>query len=491
MQSNKKPDNKFCFQKNNERLLNIISFALFILLVIITVLGFFLPGIAGAGSTSCPSYLLEKRVVVSGNTTRIDYVDSEGNAAYASDKNYATFIKTQVNDRVMLQEYFDEHGSPAQQLSGQYAELIEKDEKGRVSCITYLGTEKEPVITENGFTKLKYSYNNLDQKEYELYFDNDDNQVEHSRGYYGIRREYNNNDQVTKTVYLDKKNKPVNSIYGYAIKDQEYDDNGKVSFEYYYDVKGAPVLISLGYYGIYREYDEYGNTIKITYLAADGHPMDSGDGFATAIYSYNSDGSISTVRYFDSNDNPVTAGRNQYGVEYVNGQGIYLDENGNRLFRLDNFLNTHPFLVLFGGIVLTLVAVMLKGKTKLFFLPIYLLLIIFMTIAFREIGASKHSFELFWSYRQIFVSSSIRQEILSNIWLFLPLGASLYNSSHKHNLIWAICLSLIIEFVQLIFGIGLCEFDDVISNSIGAIIGFGVAMSYEDLISIKKLKTRD
>lgn len=96
-------------------------------------------------------------------------------------------------------------------------------------------------------------------------------------------------------------------------------------------------------------------------------------------------------------------------------------------------------------------------------------------MVYREPGESSAVFELFASYRDFFRSPTTRQNILNNIWLFVPLGAALYDPEHRGRWLWAVALSIVIESVQWFTGIGLCEVDDVISNSLGALIGYGVA----------------
>ena len=80
--------------------------------------------------------------------------------------------------------------------------------------------------------------------------------------------------------------------------------------------------------------------------------------------------------------------------------------------------------------------------------------------------------DLFWSYRLFFISPVMRLQIFNNILLFVPLGAML-------NRLWLrgyvvlipVLLSLIIETLQLVLGRGLFETDDIISNSLGGLIG--------------------
>lgn len=91
-------------------------------------------------------------------------------------------------------------------------------------------------------------------------------------------------------------------------------------------------------------------------------------------------------------------------------------------------------------------------------------------------GAERYSGDvgdLFWSYRLFFRSQSVRTEILNNIWLFVPLGAILYRLwPNLRILIIPVALSLCIELIQYCAGIGLAEFDDVISNGLGALMGY-------------------
>ena len=57
----------------------------------------------------------------------------------------------------------------------------------------------------------------------------------------------------------------------------------------------------------------------------------------------------------------------------------------------------------------------------------------------------------------------------------------MYNSVHPYLWICAIVLSLGIELVQYFAGIGLGEIDDVISNSLGAVLGWQVCGTMKSL----------
>ena len=155
------------------------------------------------------------------------------------------------------------------------------------------------------------------------------------------------------------------------------------------------------------------------------------------------------------------------------------------MFRLDNFLNTHPRIVLVFGVLLTIAAVFLKRKWKLAFLILYILFIALMTIAYRETGVHKGQFVLFSNLAMFFTSRSMRQDLLNNIWLFVPLGAIL-SGYGRHSWVWGAALSILIEASQYIFSIGLADLGDVICNCLGVLIGYGTAYACTGLLKSTK-----
>ena len=113
-----------------------------------------------------------------------------------------------------------------------------------------------------------------------------------------------------------------------------------------------------------------------------------------------------------------------------------------------------------------------------------------MTLLFRETGDPHGEFELFWSYRQFFSPTYYYgTEILQNMWLFVPFGAILYSLTRKK---WIVVVPLLfsfaIELTQLIFGLGLFEFDDIISNSVGGLFGLLIACLLTDFHEGRKKK---
>ena len=125
-----------------------------------------------------------------------------------------------------------------------------------------------------------------------------------------------------------------------------------------------------------------------------------------------------------------------------------------------------------------------KGITRPL-LAAYLLFILFETVIGRKTGVGRVELVPFWSYSH----PELRMEIVLNYILFIPLGCLFhlcFGEKFGLRVVMAgFLLSVSIEIVQLVFRIGLFEFDDMIGNTIGCLIGAMVGK----LIRKKKKKT--
>ena len=106
----------------------------------------------------------------------------------------------------------------------------------------------------------------------------------------------------------------------------------------------------------------------------------------------------------------------------------------------------------------------------------YLTVIIYFTlITKRPQNERLINFTPFWSYGKFF-EVDYQWQIYMNILLFLPLGFLLPLTTDKMKgwfvVVFAIILSSMIEATQFFLQLGLCEFDDVFHNALGAWIGY-------------------
>ena len=114
---------------------------------------------------------------------------------------------------------------------------------------------------------------------------------------------------------------------------------------------------------------------------------------------------------------------------------------------------------------------------------IYLLHVYGSTVFSRLPSTRKYQLEVFWSWKEILNSMNTTYpkyelflENILNVIMLLPLGIFLplvYGKKidWKVGLLIGFCISFSIELLQLVLCRGLFEFDDIIHNSLGFLIG--------------------
>ena len=454
---------------------NSLSIALFMVFLVVSFL-YICPELRSARSQFHSSQL-KKITITSENIERTDYVDSNGLICIAADLGYATIIvtKTEISE---LEEYLDDNGRPISRYNGYYAVLREYDNNGNNIRISYLDKNHKPMIMANGYAIEEREYNERRQVIKVTYYDEVSNPVRTPLFGYGKINEYDENGRLHRITYIDASGASMMTAQGYAIVSRHnyiLDGPGKVKVEneFYYDENGNPVSLSLGQYGVHKEYDENGWESLLTYLDVEGNPIVTMKGYTTVLRTFHANNSIATERYFDIEGNPYSLLDGQYGIKRENGQTTYLNANGVEYFNLRTMIYNESWLVVLFSVVIVLLSVFLGKRMNLLFLFMYLLVIAYMTLLFRENGGGQLRLEIFWSYRTIMSNSENRADILKNIWLFIPLGAILYRLYPKKKvLVIPIAISILIEVIQYLTGIGICEIDDVISNGLGEIIGY-------------------
>lgn len=126
----------------------------------------------------------------------------------------------------------------------------------------------------------------------------------------------------------------------------------------------------------------------------------------------------------------------------------------------------------------------------------YVFLILCSTVVFRDtLLERKYDFHLFWSYKAIIEGgrTSLIYENILNIVLFIPVGLLLRAVLQKKRLfrtvIVSIFISIIIEILQFSLKKGFSELDDVIHNTLGCVIGYGIAKMI--ILSFMSLNNRE
>ena len=130
--------------------------------------------------------------------------------------------------------------------------------------------------------------------------------------------------------------------------------------------------------------------------------------------------------------------------------------------------------------------VKIRRDIRIFLFVIYIILLLGQTLFMRaSVDHERFNFHPFWSYLFVIerfaqkgiVQSTMIEQIILNIIMFIPMGFMLpvvvqsFRKKYLFVLLIGFLFSLLIETFQYIFHVGLCEFDDIFNNTIGAGIG--------------------
>lgn len=120
--------------------------------------------------------------------------------------------------------------------------------------------------------------------------------------------------------------------------------------------------------------------------------------------------------------------------------------------------------------------------------------VIYTTVATREAGSHEVVLVPFRTFLEAKVQPELYRSMLMNVFLFLPVGLSMPNlfPGEWHparnvglTALFGLSLSAAIEWCQYRYGLGRCEIDDVIMNTLGAAMG---ALGYFLKVQLRKRK---
>ena len=123
-------------------------------------------------------------------------------------------------------------------------------------------------------------------------------------------------------------------------------------------------------------------------------------------------------------------------------------------------------------------------KPSLAVLVAYSFLILAETVLTRKPFVGSHfQPDLFWSWRAWDKQSG---QVIANVVMFIPVGVLAGNMWKCRGIWFSAGLSCTIEVFQLVTQRGLMEFDDVIHNCLGAVVGIGIVMMAKRLMYPRK-----
>lgn len=134
-------------------------------------------------------------------------------------------------------------------------------------------------------------------------------------------------------------------------------------------------------------------------------------------------------------------------------------------------------------------------RLRWFLFVAYCLFIVWYTIISRNPGVPKADLRFMWSYREMITGDpNWKKDVvqnLQNIAFFIPFGVLLPVKNWKAVLITACVFSGLVEVTQYIGGYGLAELDDVICNTLGAMIGYWIWLALKKRIHLSKTESTE
>lgn len=128
-----------------------------------------------------------------------------------------------------------------------------------------------------------------------------------------------------------------------------------------------------------------------------------------------------------------------------------------------------------------------KKKWDLSLLISFMFLVLSYTVLKRTPGEElSYGMEPFWSYKAIFAGGfspvsrkTLFIQILANVVMYMPIGFFAGRLIGWKGIVLGFGYSLLTELIQLLTGRGLFEFDDILHNTLGTAIGFGILIFFQ------------
>jgi len=125
-------------------------------------------------------------------------------------------------------------------------------------------------------------------------------------------------------------------------------------------------------------------------------------------------------------------------------------------------------------------------------LAVYVMAMLYLILLTRSPGdVREYELRLFWTYQYSLEQRAwdlFYQGIL-NVGMFVPLGLLIRGSCRRWKGAWhfyrvmipAVIFAVLIESAQFVFALGLCEFDDILHNTLGAVLGSSLFTAFRGL----------
>lgn len=235
----------------------------------------------------------------------IEYAVYDERGPSTNKNNYHRYV-CKYNTRNQLTEitYYGKKGELVCYGDDKYAiQQQEYDEKGNRSRCTFYGTNRKPVICNEGWHTSTY--------------------------------EYDAQGRITRQLFFGLNGKPTNPQVMVPEGICKYDKWGNMIYVAAGDGKGNLIMNpSTGCSYFEREFDIKGNILWISYFNEKKRPILGQDGYHKAVYTYTNSNQIETSSYFNTTGKPMLVDNyhklvHKYDANDLEIENAYYDIKGN------------------------------------------------------------------------------------------------------------------------------------------------------------------
>lgn len=289
------------------------------------------------------------------NWTQVKYLSADGNPSH--DGNNCPLVKIEYDEwgNRLSERYYTIDGKPSYRTDMSACGLFyEYDDNGNNIIRNFIDSDGKPIISKDGYSKAKLSYNEdcfltqveffdkegnrtncttkdgesysiirltVDEKGLELstaYYNTQDSPTELSRGVHKFVCEYDSVGNVLKVDFLNKDLKPAQYGGFNSSVRYEYNEQYLCKSMSFYDKDGKLTYNGEGIAMCRYAYDKTGNVTKYEFLDTDGQTLiNNHNGYAVEEVTYDAIGNITAVRLYNSSMKPCMSSYGYSAREYV------------------------------------------------------------------------------------------------------------------------------------------------------------------------------
>lgn len=172
------------------------------------------------------------------NNTEIRYYDVNGSLG-AKDGISIVRYKYDARSKMIEESKYDKNGHLCFDSGGISIYKYTYDEKGRETSMTSLGTDGNPILNKEKYCKYTLNYDNRGNLIMKKYFDEKGKPC--LTGFFASIRKYDEKNHLVQIDYFDTKMKPINTEDGYSKIVYTYTDNYYSRTSKYYNINGKLV----------------------------------------------------------------------------------------------------------------------------------------------------------------------------------------------------------------------------------------------------------